>query len=127
MPVFDWTRTELFKSLEDGSTALFYENAKVKDINPKDFMKKMLNNAQDYTLPGWEFEKLEKLEFLFKMYKNINDEQLWDNLKYFLEQIIPVAEKNDIKMAIHPDDPPWSIFGLPRLITCEKICKNFLI
>ena len=50
------------------------------------------------------------------MYKNIDDETLFANLKYFLERIMPVCDKYDINMAIHPDDPAWSVFGLPRII-----------
>ena len=67
-------------------------------------------------MPGWEPERLKNLTQLFEAYKNVTEEDLWNNLKYFLEQIIPVAEINDIKMAVHPDDPPWSIFGLPRIV-----------
>lgn len=51
---------------------------------------------------------------------------LFENLKYFLEKIIPVAQECDIKMAIHPDDPPWSVFGLPRIMTTKENLKKFL-
>lgn len=126
MPVFDWTRTDLFKELGDGSTALFYEDAKVRNVDPMELIKNVSKGSEGYTMPGWEPEKFQRLESLFDMYKNVSDEQLWNNLKYFLEQIIPIAEINNIKMAIHPDDPPWSIFGLTRLMTCEENLQRFL-
>lgn len=128
MPIFDWTRTDLYKKLDDGSTALFYEKAKVEfeGVDPLVLIKEISEGSKGYTMPGWEPEKFERLEKLFLAYKNVNEEKLWENLKYFLEQIIPVAELNGIKMAIHPDDPPWSIFGLPRIITCGENLERLL-
>jgi len=116
MPVFDWTRTEMFHPLKDGSTALFYEKAKVDQIDPQELIQTVAKSS-DLTLPGWEPERLERISELFEAYKNVNEEQLWENLAFFLQEILPVAEACRIKMAIHPDDPPWSIFGLPRIIT----------
>ncbi|WP_315067486.1 mannonate dehydratase, partial [uncultured Clostridium sp.] len=115
MPVFDWLRTDLYKKTEDGATALFYEKARITDIDPMELVNKIASNP-NLTMPGWEPERLKNLTQLFEAYKNVTEEDLWNNLKYFLEQIIPVAEINDIKMAVHPDDPPWSIFGLPRIV-----------
>lgn len=126
MPVFDWTRSDLFKELPDGSTVLFYEKAKVENVDPIDLAVQIENESHGFTMPGWEPERLAHLKSLFEAYKNVSEEDLWNNLKYFLEQIIPVAEINDIKMAIHPDDPPWSIFGLPRIITNEENLDRFL-
>ena len=128
MPVFDWTRTDLFKEMADGSTALFYEKAKVEVENSDPFalIKEIADGSKGYTMPGWEPEKFEKLEKLFTAYKNVDENKLWENLKYFLEQIVPVAEINGIKMAIHPDDPPWSIFGLPRIITSGENLQKLL-
>nr|WP_220185870.1 mannonate dehydratase [Paenactinomyces guangxiensis] len=125
MPVFDWTRTELYKELEDGSTALFYEKAKVENMDPIELVGKIADNPK-YTMPGWEPERLKHLSNLFEAYKNVTEEDLWNHLRYFLEEIIPVAENNDIKMAIHPDDPPWSIFGLPRIITNKENIRRLL-
>ncbi|MCT2537018.1 mannonate dehydratase [Aquibacillus koreensis] len=125
MPVFDWTRTDLFKALDDGSTALFYEKAKVENMDPIELVEKIASN-QDFTMPGWEPERLKSLKNLFDAYSKVSTEDLWNNLQYFLEQIIPVAEVNDIKMAIHPDDPPWPIFGLPRVITSHENIRRFL-
>ncbi len=125
MPVFDWTRTDLFKELEDGSTALFYEKEKVDQMDPLELVNKIASTP-DFTMPGWEPERLKELTNLFAAYEKLTTEDLWDNLKYFLEEIIPVAAKNNIKMAIHPDDPPWPIFGLPRIMTCKENLRRFL-
>lgn len=118
MPVFDWTRSQLDKELEDGSTALVYYKDQVDKLDP-------LNS--NLSLPGWDssYTKEEMAE-LFRQYKEIGEEGLWANLEYFLKEIIPVAEECDIKMAIHPDDPPWPIFGLPRIITNEANLDRFL-
>lgn len=116
MPIFDWTRTDLYKAADDGSTALFFEKNKVENMTPQDMANKILTD-QTLTMPGWEPERLQQLSKLFEAYKNVTEEDLWCHLTYFLEQVIPVAEANGIQLAIHPDDPPWSIFGLPRIIT----------
>lgn len=116
MPVFDWIRTDLFKPLPDGSTAMFYEKAKIAEMDPKELVNR-INENPDFTMPGWEPERLRSLPHLFEAYADVTEEDLWQNLQYFLEQIIPVAERRGIRMAIHPDDPPWSVFGLPRIIT----------
>ncbi|MFD0677937.1 MULTISPECIES: mannonate dehydratase [unclassified Paenibacillus] len=125
MPVFDWIRTDLFKELEDGSTALFYEKSKVDSMDPMELVGKIAANP-DFTMPGWEPARLKHLSRFFEAYKHVSEEDLWNNLQYFLEQIIPVAEINDIKMAIHPDDPPWSIFGLPRIMTNQANIRRLL-
>jgi mannonate dehydratase len=126
MPVFDWTRTDLYKTLPDGSNALFYEKAKIDSINPYKFLDNMLKQEGLLAMPGWEPERLSKIKELFEAYKGITENDLWENLKYFLQQIIPVAQESGIKMAIHPDDPPWNIFGLPRIITNRDNIKKFL-
>ncbi len=125
MPIFDWTRTELFHPLSDGSTALFYENQKIESIEPAELIE-TVSSASELTLPGWEPEKLAGIKELFDAYKKINEDKLWENLSYFLQEILPVCEENGIKMAIHPDDPPWSIFGLPRIITGEEGLRKLL-
>lgn len=124
MPVFDWTRTDLYKELEDGSTALFYEKSKVDNMDPNDLIKQ--TTESEFTMPGWEPERLAAIEESFKDYEKVDEEQLWNNLEYFLNEILPVAEEEDIKMAIHPDDPPWSVFNLPRIINSEKAIERYL-
>ena len=118
MPVFDWTRTQLDKVLPDGSNALVYY---------KDQLEKMDPLTGELSLPGWDTSYTkEGLKALFDDYAKITEEDLWENLRYFLQEIIPVAEESGVNMAIHPDDPPWPIFGLPRIITCEENIDRFL-
>src|SRR6185295_16707577 len=69
-------------------------------------------------LPGWATAyTAPQLAELFAAYRDVSSEQLWEHLAYFLERVVPVAESVGVKMAIHPDDPPWPIFGLPRVVT----------
>jgi mannonate dehydratase len=125
MPVFDWVRTELFKELEDGSTALFFEKAKTLDNDPSELVRKITKN-KDFSMPGWEPERLSHLTSLFEAYKDVTEEHLWSNLGYFLDAVIPVAARNGIQLAIHPDDPPWPIFGLPRIINSQASLQRLL-
>ena len=116
MPVFDWTRTELARKRADGSTVLAYTQEAVDAINPEDMFSSIASDMNGTVMPGWEPERMAKVKELFELYKDVDDETLFANLKYFLEAIMPVCNKYDIKMAIHPDDPAWSVFGLPRII-----------
>lgn len=112
MPVFDWLRSELSHPLPDGSNALAYDNQTVQSMDPL---------KSELSLPGWdESYTHEGLRALLTQYKSIDEERLWDNFAYFLKAIIPVCEQVGVKMAIHPDDPPWGIFGLPRIITGDE-------
>lgn len=125
MPVFDWIRTDLYKTHADGSTALFFENSKIKNMNPLELVEEISHNSS-VTMPGWEPERLKYLSNMFKQYEEVSEEDIWNNLEYFLERVIPVAKKYNIKMAIHPDDPPWPVFGLPRIITNKKNIDRLL-
>ncbi|MDR2561674.1 MAG: mannonate dehydratase [Holophagales bacterium] len=125
MPVFDWTRTDLFKQQPDGSTALYYEKAKIDSMNPADFLDDVSRQGTSF-MPGWEPERLSNIKDLFMAYEGVTEEDLWGNLQFFLKEIIPVAESSGIKMAIHPDDPPWNIFGLPRIIKCKNSLERLL-
>ena len=116
MPVFDWTRTELARVRPDGSTVLAYTQKAIDSLNPEEMFASIKNDSNGAILPGWEPERMAKIKELFEMYKYVDDEKLFENLKYFLERIMPVCNEYDIKMAIHPDDPAWSVFGLPRII-----------
>ncbi len=108
MPIFDWTRTDFNHILPDGSSTVSFEQDKLDTIDLSDGAA---------PLPGWAkgFGRAE-LEQNLAHYKNVSEEKLLKNLIYFLEQVVPVAEKIGVKLAIHPDDPPWSIFGLPRIV-----------
>ena len=118
MPVFDWLRSELARPAADGSNSLAYDEQTVLAMNPA---------VGGLSLPGWdESYTLEGLRDLLAQYESMTEEKLWKNLQTFLEAVIPVAHEAGVNMAIHPDDPPWGIFGLPRIITCEKNLDRFL-
>ena len=127
MPIFDWTRSNLFHEVGDGSTALFYEKGMIQD-DYNAMAKYILDFTEKYNMsfPGWEPERMAKLDQLFKDYADVDHEKLWANLKYFLEAIMPTCEECDVKMAIHMDDPPWDIFGLPRLLINAENIDRFL-
>ncbi len=118
MPVFDWLRSELRRPSIDGSNSLAYDEQTVLQMDPA---------KGGLSLPGWdESYTLEGLRNLLAQYEDMTEEKLWKNLQTFLEAVIPVAHEAGVNMAIHPDDPPWGIFGLPRIITCEKNLDRFL-
>ncbi len=107
MPVFDWLRTNLHTEAEDGSNALSYCHDELMRLDP-----------HDLHLPGWdESYSSEELNSLLDAYSGMSHEQLFENLVYFLNGIMPACDETGINMAIHPDDPPWDMFGLPRIIT----------
>lgn len=126
MPVFDWTRTELDRIRKDGSTVLAYSQNTIDSLKPEKMFAAIKQDMNGAVMPGWEPERMEKVKELFDLYKNIDENQLFDNLKYFLEAIMPVCNKYDINMAIHPDDPSWSVFGLPRIISTQQKLKRML-
>ncbi|OEK09089.1 mannonate dehydratase [Flavivirga aquatica] len=148
MPVLDWTRTHLFWTLEDGSTALRFDKIDMvvfeahimerQDVE-KAYSKNMLQQAEKRFLKMTPEEKKRLEDSILKglpgtvedltipafknmiaQYKNITHAYLKANLSYFLNEIIPIAEAHHIKMAIHPDDPPLDIMGLPRIIKSES-------
>lgn len=118
MSVFDWTRSDLEYRLDDGSTDLIYNEDHIKKMDPL---------SGELSLPGWDSSYTkDDLADLFKAYESVDEEKLWENLSYFINKIIPVAEEEDVLMAIHPDDPPWNIFGLPRIITNKENLERFI-
>jgi mannonate dehydratase len=116
MPVFDWTRTNLAMPLPDGSTCLSYDGRQVEGKSPDDMFREIDAASNGYAMPGWEPHRIPEIKALFEQYRGITEEQLRANLAHFLQSILPTCEACDVKMAIHPDDPPWPIFGLPRII-----------
>jgi mannonate dehydratase len=118
MPIFDWTRTDLAEVQPDGSTALSYDDRALARID-------LSRGTGD--LPGWSAAyDATTLQALLAAYKEVDAERLWENLAYFLERVVPEAERAGVRMAIHPDDPPWSIFGLPRIITGGAAFERFI-
>jgi mannonate dehydratase len=145
MPVLDWTRTHLDYQLPNGAEALLFNKAALVAFDV--FILKRTGAALDYTeaelvrgevyfnglspadqlkierniiagLPGSE-ESFGLTQFLDALgaYAGIDEEKLFQNLAAFLQEVIPAAEHNGIKMVIHPDDPPYPIFGLPRIVS----------
>ena len=119
MPVFDWTRTQLDKEAEDGSTSLVMYWDQLKGLDPL---------KDDIHLPGWDASYTQdEVRELIRAYGELGEEGLWANIEYFLKRVIPVAEECDVVMALHPDDPPYPYFlDLPRVITCEKNIDRYL-
>lgn len=126
MPVFDWTRSDLAKKRPDGSTVLSYDQEIIDKIDPQTMFEEMESHSQGFVLPGWEPERLARVKELFEMYEDVDEERLFENLVYFLEAIMPVCDEYGIKMAIHADDPAWSVFGLPRIINNKENIQRLL-
>ena len=120
MPVFDWTRTELARKRADGSTVMAYSQSAIDKINPDNIFDSIKNDCNGFVLPGWEPDRLENVKRLFELYSDVDENVLFDNLVYFLKAIMPTCDKYNINMAIHPDDPAWSVYGLPRIITKKE-------
>ncbi|MCL6626109.1 mannonate dehydratase [Alicyclobacillus shizuokensis] len=108
MPVFDWTRSRLDYRLPDGSLTLAYDEEEVARMNPL---------GGEWKLPGWDASYGDdELEGLMRAYREVDAEALWSNLAYFIRAVAPAAQEAGVKLAVHPDDPPWSVFGLPRIL-----------
>lgn len=145
MPVLDWTRTDLNYEMEDGSTGLRFDIVDFSVFEllllkrpgaekqysenqialAKDRLKEMTETRKNKLidtiiagLPGAEEGyTLDQFNKVLEHYKTIDAEVLRNNLIYFLKQIMPIAEESGILMCIHPDDPPYPILGLPRVVS----------
>jgi len=154
MPILDWTRTELAWTLPNGAKALRFDKKEVvafdlfmlkrigaeKEYTPEEIQKakdffenaseETLKRVNDNTLKGLpgseEGYTMEQFQAALDTYKGIGHAELEMNLKKFLDEILPTAEKNKVKMAIHPDDPPFDVFGLPRVMSTAKDMKRLI-
>ena len=115
MPVFDWVKSDLDYRLEDGSSTLAFISADIP-ADPKEIVERIEQSNNEFELPGWEPERLAHIKSLLEAYASVDEEKLRENFAYFLQSIIPTCEEVGVKMAVHPDDPPYSIFGLPRIV-----------
>ena len=116
MPLFGWIRTELEQPLPDGSATLAFHQAALERMNPE---------RDVWTLPGWNFSTRQgEIRTLLGQYRALGEAGLWNNLRYFLQAVAPEAERLGIRLAIHPDDPPLPVFGLPRVVsTLEDLLR----
>ena len=154
MPVLDWTRTDLFYEMPDGSKALRYDASQfaafelfllkrpgaeavyseAQKHKAKDALDKMSKDEQEVLvrniiagLPGSDAGyTLGEFQKVLDTYAEVGDAELRNNLYKFLEAIIPVAEESGVLMAIHPDDPPFPLLGLPRVVSTEADAKQLL-
>lgn len=108
MPVFDWMRTDFAMPLDDGSTAMAYDEAALARFDLSRGMERLAAWSSGYDGP--------QLASAFARYDDIDERRLREHLGAFLRDVVPVAEEVGVRLAIHPDDPPWSIFGLPRIV-----------
>ena len=121
MPVFDWLRTDLARVIpEDGSNSLYFDEKDLGEMGPMEIVRRTAADSQGFTLPGWEPERLALLETTLRQYEKLTPDDLRANYKYFLDAVIPVCEEVGIRMACHPDDPAWPIFGLPRIAHSQE-------
>lgn len=145
MPVLDWTRTNVAYTLSDGSKALRYERAKFvafdlyileregaeNDYSAQEIAdaketfeamsqeeKELVTKSIQMGLPGaTDLLSLDQIKAGLELYSDISEEKLRENLIYFLSCVTPVADECGAKMAIHPDDPPYKLMGLPRILS----------
>ncbi|MCB9458500.1 MAG: mannonate dehydratase [Anaerolineaceae bacterium] len=118
MPVFDWMRTDLAYQLPDKSMVTLYEHQAMLDYDLSKGFEARVAWAHGFT--G------EQVQAVLAEYSQIDDDALFENLVYFLERVIPAAEEAGVLLAIHPDDPPWSIMGLPRIVRDAKSIQRIL-
>ncbi len=119
MPVFDWTRTDLALPLPDGSTALAYDGRICEGMTAEQMFDYISGNSEGFEMPGWELNRRDEITAEIKKFAGMTGDELRANFKYFIDAIMPTCEKYNIKMGVHPDDPAYDLFGLPRICKCE--------
>ncbi|MCL2578145.1 MAG: mannonate dehydratase [Defluviitaleaceae bacterium] len=124
MPVLDWARSHLYYDLPDGSNTMRYEATFIQNLTPEELVARYAKESIE--MPGWEPERMKKIRETLAAYEGMREETFYANMKYFLDAIIPHAEHLNIKMAVHPDDPPQPIFGLPKLIINRDNIRKYL-
>ncbi|MCY0869383.1 MAG: mannonate dehydratase [Firmicutes bacterium] len=118
MPLFDWLRTSLAHPLADGSNTLAYLDEQVDEA--------ALMSGQ-LRLPAWSAAgDADRLLELRAAYRELGESGLWETLAHFLQCVAPVAESLGIRLALHPDDPPWSVLGIPRIIVDRASLRRVL-
>ncbi len=108
MPIFDWMRTDLYFPLPDGSTTMLYDQKVLDQMDLSHGLARLPAWANDFDAPA--------MNRLGEQYRELGEVGLLENFAYFLRAVIPVAAAFGVKMALHPDDPPWSLFGVPRIV-----------
>ena len=116
MPVFDWLRTDLARVIPgDGSNSLYFDERDLGEMGPLEIVRRTAEDSRGFSLPGWEPERLALLEKTLALYEGLTCDDLRRHYKYFMDAVIPACEESGVRMACHPDDPAWPIFGLPRI------------
>lgn len=126
MPVMDWFRSNLAKDLPDNSNTMAYSHKIASGLTLESLTKSMMDGSNNFSLPGWEPERFPKMAEDIKFYQNVSHEEYFKNIKYFLDAVIPYAEKYDIDFAVHPDDPPWPLFNLPKVVNNKESIETYL-
>lgn len=123
MPAFDWIRTNLAYALSDGSSSLAYDEAQLASVDEA---------VGRYVLPGWAaasgttHSDASQVLTWIRRFQELSADDLWSHLAYFLKAVLPEAEKLGIRLVIHPDDPPWPVFGMPRIVGDEAALERLL-
>ena len=126
MPVLDWYRSDLYLPIEDGSLAMSYSHDFAKTLTLESMTESMINGSNNFTLPGWEPERFGKMAEDIAFYQNVSQEEYFKNIKYFLDAIIPAAEEFDLDFGVHPDDPPFPLFNLPKVVNNQESIRTYL-
>ncbi len=154
MPVLDWVRTDLAHKLEDGTECLYFDPVQFaafeiyllkREGAEADYSAEQLDKAKQFISSLSDEEKktfernlidvfpgtkmgldIQDVRDMLAKYKDINREKLKEHFKLFLEAVIPVASQSGVRLAVHPDDPPWNIMGLPRIVSCEEDIRDLL-